>query len=140
MHRLIVQAALVLWLPVSHAQTSMECERYRVEAGSSKLDRSFHQFAIDGMAKLLRYERISGQPWFFPTSVSMPITWTSRDGLRVVSTWVAGQGQGSEMQGPVHVADIDFSKLRIRVDTFGGLIDFDQVIHDPWRFECRRLN
>ena len=44
------------------------------------------------------------------------------------------------MEGPVHIADLDFSRLRIRVETFGGVTDFDQVISDPWKLECRRLN
>ena len=140
MHPFIVAVALVLCLPASYAQTAMECERYRVEPGSNKLDRSFHRVSVDGTKKVLRYEQASGSPWFFPTPIRIPITWASKDGLRVVATWIAGPGQGNEMQGPVYIADVDFSKLRIRVETFGGLIDFDQVIQDPWKFECRRLN
>ena len=140
MHRFIFQLALVLYPPLSHAQTLMECERYRVETGSNKFDRSFHRVSVDGSRKFLQDEQTAGSLWFFPAQTRIPITWASNDGLRVVATWVAGQKHGNEMQGPVHIADVDFSKLRLRVETFGGLIDFDHVTQNPWRFECRRLN
>ena len=118
----------------------MECERYRVDGGSAKQDRSFHRVTIDSSRTFLLYEQTNGARWHFPSPTRIPVVWSSNDSLRVVATWVARQGQGNELQGPVYVVDLDFSRLRLRVETFGGPIDFDQILSDPWRLECRRLN
>ena len=140
MKNLIVWLSLAAAASVAQAQVALECERYWIGEGTTKIDRSMHRFTLDPSRKVLKYENISGQPWIFPASAEMSVSWSSQDGLRVVSAWIAPSREGGSMEGPVHIADLDFSRLRIRVETFGGVIDFDQVISDPWKLECRRLN
>jgi hypothetical protein len=45
-----------------------------------------------------------------------------------------------KLNSPVLVSDIDFSKPRIKFQTFGGYIDFDEIISTDSEYECKRTN
>jgi hypothetical protein len=138
--RFALTVSLLLLPLLSQAQTSMQCERYQVKGGL-KTERSFHRFEMDKTRSSLRYERVSGHPWIITHRSDLSVTWSSRDGLRVVAVLVAPLQQDDQpLQGPVYVADLDFGKPRVRIEAFGGAIDLDEVLNDPWKIECRRLN
>lgn len=117
----------------------MECERYRVEK-DLKTDRSFHRFLIDSSKSFVDYIQRSGRAWVLPPRAHLAVTWVAPDGLRVVANFAASAARLENLQSPVHVIDIDFGKPRLRVESFGGVADFDVLVGDPWSWECHRLN
>lgn len=139
MRHVVLMTFLLLWHLPSQAQTSMECERYRVK-GSLKTERSFHRFEVDQNRSTVKYQKLSGQPWLIPSPTALPVTWSSPDSLRAVAMFVASQPQEQRLLGPVYVVDLDFARPRARLESFGGAADLDEVVSDPWKLECRRLN
>jgi hypothetical protein len=131
-------AALAMASAGSFAQ-SMECERYRVE-GNLKTERSLHRITLDASKSWIDYAQTSGKRWVAPARGRLPVTWRTPDGLRIVATLASDSANLEKLESPVHVFDIDLSRPRVRVESFGGVTDFDEVIEDPWRWECRRLN
>jgi hypothetical protein len=130
---------LLLWCLHGQAQTSMECERYQI-TGSLKTDSSLHRFELDKSKSTISYRKISGQSWLAPSPTTFPAVWSTPDGLRAVATYVASPHPKQSLVGPVYVVDLDFSTPRVRMESFGGVIDFSEVVSSPWKIECRRLN
>jgi hypothetical protein len=117
----------------------MECERYQVN-GSAKTDISIHRFEMNKIGFTVRYQRTSGRPWLIDSPATLTVSWSSSDGLRAVAIIVANPPPEQRLLGPVYVADLDFGRPRLRLESFGGTVDLDEVVNDPWRIECRRLN
>lgn len=124
---------------VVQAQTSLECERYRIER-DMKAERSVHRFSLDKTRAFIDYENTSGKPWLLPSPARLQVTWVAQDGLRAVAAVASPQSPSSTLQGLFFVADVHFGRPRLRVESFGGLVDLDEVVRDPWKLECRRLN
>ncbi len=140
MRKMLALVVIAMMAAPALAQTSMECERYQIGKEGTKAERSTHRFTILTRKSSLKYQHVSGRLWYFPTEVTMPITWQSNDGHRIVATWIAPASGNGHFLGPVHVTDIDFSTQRLNVKTFGGLIDLDPVVQDPWNYDCRLLS
>jgi hypothetical protein len=135
----VLTTSLLLCCLPSRAQTSMECERYQV-AGDLKTERSVHRFELNRGRSAVTYEVVSGRSWLPQSPTALSVSWSSRDGLRAVAIVVAAPPQEQRLQGSVYAVDLDFGIPRVRVESFGGAADLDEVVNDPWKIECRRLN
>jgi len=122
------------------AQVTMECERYRVKEGL-KADRTIFTVAFSPGEDHLTYQKTAGPDWMVPNTCDLPLIWKSKDQLRFVAKWIDTRyGADDKVWHPVIIFDFDFSSLRYSVNTVGGFSDFDEVISDPWKSECRRLD
>ncbi|MFT7305145.1 MAG: hypothetical protein ACI92N_002458 [Pseudomonadales bacterium] len=131
---------LSLLATFSHAETSMECERFTV-SNNQKEDRTFFRLTLSLKESALMYEKLSGRDWFLPSPSSLQPIWISEDGLRVVTKWVASDYGSDEKQwSPVHIIDIDFGDPDFRESSHGGFADFAEIVSSPWKTECKRLN
>jgi len=128
-------------VPVSKAaQVSMQCERYRVSDGQ-KVDRTLFTIAFTPKKDHLSYEKISGPDWVIPNECDLDLIWKSKDRLRFVAKWIDKSYENDdEAWHPVYIFDFDFGSLEYSVETAGGFSDFDEVIYDPWKCECKRLD
>lgn len=136
---LSVLSLFVLSFPSCYAQISMECERYRVLDGQ-KTDRSIHRFGMDKSRSTIAYQRTPGVQWRLESPAAFKVSWASPDGLRAVGTLIMSGDRELRLFGPVYVVDLDFSRPQARMESFGGSIDLDEVLENPWRVSCRRTN
>jgi hypothetical protein len=89
----------------------------------------------------LSYRKLSGPDWIIPDKTDLPLIWKSKDQLRFVAKWIDVRYEADDrVWHPVIIFDFDFSSLRYSVKTVGGFSDFDEIISDPWKYECRRLD
>lgn len=121
------------------SQAAMECERYQV-GGNEKIEWSKHRFSVSSDRRFVEYSHLSGPRWALGRTDRLPVVHSSKDGLRVVASKVDSTTPLHPMLGPVFVHDLDFASGRVGLSTFGGVVDFDPVVHDPWTVRCRRLN
>ena len=112
----------------------MECKRWVVEDNKRNFITKF----------LVRLDTISNKITIDEDlALKYPLTkkygewktvWVSKNKLRVVAFAV---GDDVELSHPISVFDFDFSKLRMRNETFGGITDFDTIVSRP-KYECQR--
>ena len=122
------------------AQVTMECERYRVKEGR-KIDRTIFTIAFSPGRDHLSFQKTSGPDWIIPNTSDLRLIWKSKDQLRFVAKWVDARYEvDDKVWHPVMIFDFDFSSLRYSVKTVGGFSDFDEIISDSWKCECRRLD
>ena len=135
----LILSALFLTTNLLAATKSMQCERYRMENGI-KTDRTFFSLIYNTDSKEVRYEQKEGKEWLVPNGTEFEVTWNSDDDLRVVCKWIdKTYGSVGKSWHPIYIIDVDFSDPRFEYETFGGFSDFDTIISDPWKFECKRL-
>ncbi len=141
---LVTFSALVCATPVFAATKAMECERYQVGADNMKAERSVYTITADLDAASLKID-LTKQPeenktgkFPIPTGSDWKIVWRSKDSLRVVG--LATDYSDNPFESPVMMLDVDFANVRSAYATAGGLIDFDTVVSDPWKYECKRLD
>lgn len=139
----------VFLLGVSAAQSfaatkAMECERYQVGDDNLKAERSIYTITADLDAASIKVE-ISKEPeenktgkFPIPSGDNWKIVWRSKDSLRVVG--MITDYSENPFDSPVMMLDVDFANVRSSYYTAGGLIDFDAVVSDPWKYECKRLD
>jgi len=139
MRCVVLTTVLLLRCLPGHTQPSMECERYQVK-GNLKTERSVHRFEMDKSRSTIRYKLAAGQVWLLQSPAALSVSWSSPDGLRAVAMLVDSQHPEQRLLGPAYVVDLDFGRLRLRMESFGGAMDLDEVVDNPWKFECRRLN
>ena len=133
----VLVAALVAWGSAAQADEKvMECRRWVVENNKRdvitrfvvRLDTAFNKITIDEDLEL-KYPLTKGYgEW--------KTIWASKNKLRAVAFAV---GDDVGLNSPVSVFDFDFSKLRMRNERFGGIIDFDTIVSRP-KYECERMD
>ena len=133
----VLLVALVAWGSAAQADEKvMQCKRWVVENNKRvfitkfvvKLDTASNKISIDEDLEL-KYPLTKGYgEW--------KTIWASKNKLRVVALAV---GEDAELYSPVSVFDFDFSKLRMRNERFGGIIDFDTIVSRP-KYECERMD
>ena len=137
---LIALVLLVASATPGFGQKTIQCERYRVQKGQ-KQDWTIFTLTISPEKSIVSYKKVSGPDWFMTPKASLQILWKSRDNLRVVAYWLNEKyGKDERVWHPVYIIDIDFSKPRFKMETYGGFSDFDQLISSPWEYECKRTD
>lgn len=121
------------------SQAAMECERYKASS-NEKAEWSKHRFSLSSDRRFVEYAHLSGPRWAFSRTDRLTVVHSSNDGLRVVASKVDSTTPWNPMLGPVFVHDLDFASGRVALATFGGVVDLDSVVSDPWTVRCRRLN
>lgn len=138
-----MRAMLALLLVVAanaHAQRVLECDRYKVD-GNTKQDRTIFRLAVSPDKASVTYTKVTGKDWFLPTNSTLQPVWISADRLRVVVHWIAKDyGSNKARWSPVHILDIDFASPNFRDSSYGGFADFSELVHSPWKHECKRLD
>lgn len=144
LRRLLAISALAFSTPALAATKAMECERYQIGADGYKAERFVYTITADLDTSTLKIdltkEPIDNKKGKFPiaTGSSWKIVWRSKDSLRVVG--LATDYSDNPFESPVMMLDVDFANVRSAYATAGGLIDFDPVVSDPWKYECKRLD
>lgn len=140
--RTIFVAILLFTATTAFADKTLQCERYTVKEGDAfKQDRTIFTFTFSGDKESVLYSKISGPDWFMPSGSTLKPIWKSKDGLRVVGTWLNGDYEKVDtVWHPVYILDIDFKKPRYEMDTYGGFSDFAELIYSPWKQECMRID
>jgi hypothetical protein len=140
---LVTLSALVCATPSFAATKAMECERYQIGSDGYKAERFVYTITADLDVGSLRIdlkqpeENKTGN-FPIPTGSDWKIVWRSKDSLRVVG--LATDYSDNPFESPVMMLDVDFANVRSAYTTAGGLTDFDTVISDPWKYECKRLD
>ncbi|MGV4796288.1 hypothetical protein [Rhizobium sp. F40D2] len=136
--------AVVTTTPALAATKAMECERYQIGSDGYKEERFVYTITADMDAGSLKIN-LTKQPeenrtgkFPIPTGSDWKIVWRSKDTLRVVG--VITDYSDNPFDSPVMMLDMDFANVRSAYTTGGGLTDFDTVVSDPWKYECKRLD
>lgn len=131
-------------MPAFAATKAMECERYQIGSDGYKAERFVYTITADLDAGSLKID-LTKQPeenktgkFPIPTGSDWKIVWRSQDSLRVVG--LITDYSDNPFESPVMMIDVDFAAVRSAYATAGGLGDFDTVISDPWKYECKRLD
>ncbi len=114
----------------------MECRRWVVENNKRvfitkfvvRLDTALNKITIDEDLELKYPLTKKYGEW--------KMIWVSENKLRVVAF---GIGDDVELNSPVSVFDFDFSEIRMRFESFGGIVNFDPIISRP-NYECKRID
>ncbi|MDR6664510.1 hypothetical protein [Rhizobium sp. 1399] len=136
--------ALVVATPSFAATKAMECERYQIGADNMKAERSVYTITADLDAGNLKIDLSKEPPenrtgkFPIPTGLDWKIVWRSQDSLRLVGR--VTDYSDNPFDSPTMMLDVDFANVRSKYTTAGGLIDFDTVVNDPWKYECKRLD
>jgi hypothetical protein len=140
--RIVFTFLLLVASGPSFAARILECERYTVSTSqAAKQNRTIFTLTYFQEKSVVVYTKKTGPEWFLPSGTSLSVFWESDDGLRVVASWIdKNYGKEDKVFSPVHVVDIDFSRPQYKAEAYGGLIDFDPVISDPWKQECSRVD
>lgn len=141
---LLTFSALLCVTPAFAATKAMECERYQIGADNMKAERFVYTITADLDAASLKID-LTKQPeenktgkFPIPTGSDWKIVWRSKDSLRVVG--LITDFSDNPFDSPAMMLDVDFANVRSAYTTAGGLIDFDTVVNDPWKYECKRLD
>ncbi|MDH2091485.1 hypothetical protein N5K21_22395 [Rhizobium pusense] len=140
----IVPAFVAVATPSLAATKAMECERYQVGADGFKSELFVYRIIADldaGSLKLdLTKQPAENKTGKFPiaTGDKWKIVWKSKDSLRIVG--LITDYPNNPFESPVMVLDVDFATVRSAYKEAGGLTDFDTVVSDPWKYECKRLD
>lgn len=122
------------------AAKSIECDRYRV-VGGLKQDVSMFRFTLQPDRAALLYTTISGQNVFIPSGTRLEPLWVSKNGLRVVAYEKASDyGSSKKRWSPITVFDVDFANPNYSQTAYGGFADFDEVVVNPWKHDCKRTD
>lgn len=73
-----------------------------------------------------------------PTGDKWKIVWKAKDSLRVVG--IITDYSDNLFDSPAMMIDVDYANVRSAYSTAGGLTDFSEVVSDPWKYECKRLD
>lgn len=126
------------------ATKAMECERYQIGSDGYKAELFTYTITADLDAGSLKID-LTKQPeenktGKFPiaTGDKWKIVWKSKDSLRVVA--VITDYSDNPFESPVMMIDVDFAEVRSAFHEAGGLTDFSEVVSDPWKYECKRLD
>ncbi|KSV92886.1 hypothetical protein [Sinorhizobium sp. GL28] len=138
-------ALACIYASTSFAATkAMECERYQVGSDNFKTERFVYTVKADLDAGSLKIdlttepkENKSGK-FPIPAVPDWKVIWRSQDSLRVVG--LKTDYATNPFDSPVMMIDVDFANVRMAYATAGGLVDFDTVVTDPWKYECKRLD
>ncbi|MGO7273908.1 hypothetical protein ACCT18_01220 [Rhizobium ruizarguesonis] len=137
-------SALLCVTPAFAATKAMECERYQVGADGYKAVRFVYTIAADLDAGSLKVD-LTKQPeenktgkFPIPVGEKWKIVWKAKDSLRVVG--LITDYSDNPFDSPVMMLDVDFANVRSAFKEAGGLSDFDTVVSDPWKYECKRLD
>lgn len=129
-------------MPSSAATKAMECERYQIGSDNLKTERFVYTITADldkGSVDLTTEPKENKTGKFpIPAVPDWKIVWRSRDSLRVVG--LITDYSDNPFESPVMTLDVDFANVSMAYATAGGLVDFDAVVNDPWKYECRRLD
>lgn len=126
------------------ATKTMQCDRYMLDEKGEwtehfifRLTADFDRKSVD--VKLIK-EPEQRKTGVFPYApgADWKLVWRSEDSLRVVG--LVTYSPDNPFSSPAMMLDIDFANLRIKFHEAGGLIDFDTVVSDPWKFRCTRLD
>ncbi|MBX5111985.1 hypothetical protein HJB51_29070 [Rhizobium lentis] len=136
--------AIISATPSLAATKAMECERYQIGSDGYKAERFVYTITADLGVGSLKID-LTKQPeenktgkFPIPTGSDWKIVWRSKDSLRVVG--LATDYSDNPFDSPVMMLDVDFANVRSAYTTAGGLVDFDTVVSDPWKYECKRLD
>lgn len=141
---LLTLSALVCAAPSFAATKAMECERYQIGSDGYKAERFVYTITADldvGSLKIdLTKQPEENKTGKFPIPVGdkWKIVWKAKDSLRVVG--LNTDYSDNPFDSPVMMLDVDFANVRSAYKEAGGLSDFDTVISDPWKYECKRLD
>ncbi len=141
---LIAIGALAFATPAFATTKAMECERYQIGSDGYKAERFVYTITADldvGSMKIdLTKQPEENKTGKFPIPVGdkWKIVWKAKDSLRVVG--MITDYSDNPFESPVMMLDVDFANVRSAYTTGGGLTDFDTVISDPWKYECKRLD
>lgn len=126
------------------ATKAMECERYQVGSDNFKTERFIYTITADLDAGSLKID-LTTEPkenktgkFPIPTGSDWKMVWRSKDSLRVIG--MITDYSDNPFDSPVMTLDVDFANVRSAYATAGGLVDFDTVVSDPWKYECKRLD
>lgn len=124
---------------------SMQCERYQVSETSGLKEHVFAysitaDFKENSLTIDLTKEPETDTTGQFPIAVGSDwrVIWQSDDQMRVVA--LVTRYSDNFFDSPVMILDVDFAKVRSRHREAGGFIDLDEVVNDPWKYECARLD
>ena len=107
----------------------------------SKKDQTKFRLTFDPASPKVEYSKISGNDWVITSGTVLRVIWADKNALRLVAQWTADTYRMDPKQwSPVFIFDIDYASPNVRVEHFGGFADFDIVISDPWKLECRRTD
>jgi hypothetical protein len=126
------------------ATKAMECERYQIGSDGYKAELFTYTITGDLDAAILKIDLTKQPPedktGKFPiaTGSGWRIVWKSRDSLRVVG--LITDYSDNPFESPVMMIDVDFAEVRSAFHEAGGLTDFSEVVSDPWKYECKRLD
>ncbi|MGN8152715.1 hypothetical protein ACTJK5_10610 [Agrobacterium sp. 22094] len=126
------------------AAKSMECERYQIGSDGSKAELFVYTVTADLDVGSLKIDLTKQPPenktgkFPIPVGDNWKIVWKAQDSLRVVG--LNTDYSENPFDSPVIMLDVDFANVRSAYSTAGGLTDFDEVISDPWKYECKRLD
>ncbi|PDT81808.1 hypothetical protein [Sinorhizobium sp. BJ1] len=136
--------AIASAMPSFAATKAMECERHQVGSDGYKAERFIYTITADLDAGTLKIDLTKEPPenktgkFPIPTGSNWKIVWRSQDSLRVVG--LITDYSDNPFESPVMMIDVDFAAVRSAYATAGGLGDFDTVVSDPWKYECKRLD
>ena len=118
----------------------MECRLWNPSENPQKrVWKTEFRVSYDTASKEFSFRILGGLDFRFNRYENWSLIWASADGLRVVAA-ATRVPKARSLESPVIVADFDFSTNRLRQITAGGLADFDPIVYDPIKQECRRLD
>jgi hypothetical protein len=141
---LLACCTIAVATPAFAATKAMECERYQIGSDGYKAVRFVYTIAADMDADNLKID-LTKQPednktgkFPIPTGDKWKIVWKAKDSLRVVG--IITDYSDDLFDSPAMMIDVDYANVRSAYSTAGGLTDFSEVVSDPWKYECKRLD
>ncbi len=140
----ILAAVAMSATPALAGTKAMECERYQIGSDNFKTERFVYtitaDLGADSINVVLEKEPPENKTGKFPiaTGSGWKIVWKAKDSMRVVG--LITDYSDNPFDSPAMMLDVDFANVRSAYTTAGGLTDFDTVVNDPWKYECKRLD
>ena len=137
----VIPFLLALSTPVLATEVkTMECEKYVVGANGLKDKWSIFTFSLSPEENTISIQvKRDGGSFLLPEYNGWKVIWKSADNLRAVAMFVR-EPQPQSLESPVVMLDLDWKNGRFKQMGIGGIIDFDEVVYSPWKYECRRLD
>lgn len=140
----LIATSLAMAVPSFATTKSMECERYQIGTDSLKSSLFIYIVTANFDTELLEIkltkkpEENQAGDFPFPLAKKWKIFWHSPNLMRTVA--LIDKFSNNLFDSAVMLIDADFANVRMRYWGAGGMTDFDTVINDPWKYECKRID